>query len=146
MCEAMYNWPIPFLQQLATSHEVVIFDNPGVGNSTAKVANITIPYMADATLGLIKALSLSAPVVLGAWWSWVTGAWSPVALAQLPLPACPSSVWTYHCKAYRHAYLHPLLRLLDGRHDCGDRSGDQRQQPLTHCHVVLYCWWGSDLV
>ncbi|KIY99490.1 hypothetical protein MNEG_8473 [Monoraphidium neglectum] len=61
----MYNWPIPFLQQLATSHEVVIFDNPGVGNSTAKVANITIPYMADATLGLIKALSLSAPVVLG---------------------------------------------------------------------------------
>lgn len=63
----MYWWPTQFLHTLAQDREVVIFDNPGVGNSTMHPpgGRVTIPYMANTTMALVGALQLEQPDVLG---------------------------------------------------------------------------------
>lgn len=61
-----YDWPLEFLESLAETRKVIIFDNPRIGfsNDTSD-APLTIDYMANATLGLIEALQLSRPDILG---------------------------------------------------------------------------------
>jgi pimeloyl-ACP methyl ester carboxylesterase len=57
-----------FLQELWREREVIIFDNPGIGNSTLPedvgTAGLSIQRMADITLDFIQALGLSQPPVL----------------------------------------------------------------------------------
>ena len=61
-----YDWPIELLETLAEYRKVVIFDNPRIGLSTDSSDDpLTIPYMADATLGLIEAIGLDRPDILG---------------------------------------------------------------------------------
>lgn len=66
---SMDNWPPSFVDALAAHHEVVVFDNAGVGRTTAVrgTAQLTIPAMASQTSALISALRLHRPAVLG--WS-----------------------------------------------------------------------------
>ena len=52
---------------LAGPHEVVMFDNSGVGRTQQLPAPVSIDAMADQTSGLISALGLGRPDVLG--WS-----------------------------------------------------------------------------
>ncbi|KAL4547012.1 hypothetical protein Ndes2526B_g07805 [Nannochloris sp. 'desiccata'] len=61
-----YDWPLEFLESLAETRKVFIFDNPRIGlsNDTSDTP-LTINYMANATLGLIEALQLSRPDILG---------------------------------------------------------------------------------
>ncbi|KAF8055600.1 hypothetical protein HT031_006719 [Scenedesmus sp. PABB004] len=66
----MYMWPIPLLQRLAESREVVIFDNMRTGLSNdSSTAPLSIEAMASATVGLIAALNLTTPDI----WSWSLG-------------------------------------------------------------------------
>lgn len=61
-------WDPLLLDKLAESRQLILFDNRGVGLSTdTSENNTTIPQMADDTAGLIKALGLANPDVLG--WS-----------------------------------------------------------------------------
>ena len=61
-------WDPLFIEELAKTHQLIIFDNRGVGFSTDTKENKTsIPQMADDTAGLIKALGLKKPDILG--WS-----------------------------------------------------------------------------
>ena len=65
---AMSLWTVDLLTRLARHFRVTIFDNRGVGYSTENPAQpMTIPLMADDTAGLIRALGLVAPILLG--WS-----------------------------------------------------------------------------
>jgi len=65
---AMSLWTVDLLTKLAQHFRVTIFDNRGVGYSTENPAQpITIPLMADDTVGLIQALGLRSPTLLG--WS-----------------------------------------------------------------------------
>ncbi|WIA20281.1 hypothetical protein OEZ85_006114 [Tetradesmus obliquus] len=67
----MYMWPIPLLQRLADSREVVIFDNMRTGLSTDNSSTpLSIPLMANSTAALITKLGLSTPDI----WSWSVGA------------------------------------------------------------------------
>jgi len=73
---SMDNWPPSFIDALAGDHEVVVFDNSGVGETTA-VATPTISAMADQTSSFIDALHLNRPAVLG----WSMGGMIAQALA-----------------------------------------------------------------
>ena len=61
-------WDPPLLDAIAASgHRVVVFDNEGIGRSTPSKGDLTIARMADTTAGLIAALELGTPDVIG--WS-----------------------------------------------------------------------------
>lgn len=61
-------WDPMLVEALAKHHQLILFDNRGVGLSTdSKENNTTIPQMADDAAGLIQALGLKQPDVLG--WS-----------------------------------------------------------------------------
>jgi pimeloyl-ACP methyl ester carboxylesterase len=64
----MYWWSAPTLIALAHHREVIIFDNPGVGNSTfpPAVEQLTIPQLSDHVVDFARALNLqSKPDLLG---------------------------------------------------------------------------------
>ena len=65
---SMDGWDPAFLDTLAARrHRVVVFDNAGVGRSGAEPGTLTIRSMGDDTAGLVKALRLRRPDVVG--WS-----------------------------------------------------------------------------
>ncbi|MGQ4477164.1 alpha/beta fold hydrolase [Streptomyces sp. SAS_276] len=64
----MSDWTVDLLSRLGRHYHVTIFDNRGVGYTTDDTSvPDTIPLMADDTVGLIKALGLRHPALLG--WS-----------------------------------------------------------------------------
>lgn len=76
---SMDDWPPSFVDALAAHHEVVVFDNAGVGRTSAVSApgSLSIPAMASQTSALISALGLGRPAVLG----WSMGGMIAQALA-----------------------------------------------------------------
>jgi pimeloyl-ACP methyl ester carboxylesterase len=75
---AMTAWPIAFLQAFAATNQVTIIDNQGVGRSTDDPTRpMTIRGMADNTAGLIQAIGLDHPVIVG----WSMGGAIALALA-----------------------------------------------------------------
>lgn len=72
-------WDRRFVDALAQQHQVVLFDNAGVGRTQNLPAPLTIDAMADQTSALIAALNLARPDVLG----WSMGSMIAQALAVL---------------------------------------------------------------
>ena len=61
-------WDPVMVEELAKTHQLILFDNRGVGLSTdTKENNTTIPQMADDAAALIKALGFEKANILG--WS-----------------------------------------------------------------------------
>jgi pimeloyl-ACP methyl ester carboxylesterase len=75
----MEGWDRRFVDALARHHQVVIFDNAGVGRTQAPRGPLTIDAMAGQTSALITALGLGRPDVLG----WSMGSMVAQALAVL---------------------------------------------------------------
>jgi pimeloyl-ACP methyl ester carboxylesterase len=75
----MDGWPPSMVDALAAHHEVVVFDNAGVGQTSAVAASasLSITAMTSQTSALISALGLRRPAVLG----WSTGGMIAQALA-----------------------------------------------------------------
>ena len=62
---SMSLWDPVMIETLAKQHQLILFDNRGVGLSTdTKENNTTIPQMADDAAGLIKALGLKKANIL----------------------------------------------------------------------------------
>ena len=74
---SMDDWTPAFVDALAAHHTVVVFDNAGVGLTSALPSPLTVPAMADQTSALISALRLHRPTVLG----WSLGGMVAQALA-----------------------------------------------------------------
>ena len=76
---SMDEWPPSFVDALAAHHEVVVFDNAGVGRTSAvsAPAALSVTAMAGQTSALIAALRLRRPAVLG----WSLGGMVAQALA-----------------------------------------------------------------
>jgi pimeloyl-ACP methyl ester carboxylesterase len=76
---SMDDWPPSFIDALAAHHTVVVFDNAGVGRTSAVSApgSLGITAMASQTSALISALRLRRPAVLG----WSMGGMIAQALA-----------------------------------------------------------------
>jgi pimeloyl-ACP methyl ester carboxylesterase len=71
-------WDPALLSDLSHSYRVTIFDLPGIGYSGTDAAAPTVDRYGDVTAGLIDALGLVHPVVLG----WGMGGEVALALAQ----------------------------------------------------------------
>ena len=76
---SMDGWPPSVVDALAAHHEVVVFDNAGVGRTSAVAApgSLSITAMTSQTSALISALALRRPAVLG----WSMGGMIAQALA-----------------------------------------------------------------
>lgn len=74
---SMDAWAPAFVDLLAAHHTVVVFDNAGVGRTSAVPSALTVPAMADQTSALISSLRLHRPAVLG----WSMGGMIAQALA-----------------------------------------------------------------
>jgi pimeloyl-ACP methyl ester carboxylesterase len=73
-------WDPHLLRELSSDHTVIIFDNRGVGNTTAGVKTFSIKQFANDTSGLLDALNIKKPVdVLG----WSMGSFIAQELAIL---------------------------------------------------------------
>src|SRR5437764_2954676 len=59
------HWTEPFLDALRPEFEVVVYDHRGVGASTRLEGPLTIAQLAEDAAGLIAALELDSPHVLG---------------------------------------------------------------------------------
>ncbi|MCA6112685.1 alpha/beta fold hydrolase [Bradyrhizobium cenepequi] len=64
---ALSEWSAYFLTELAKKHEVIVFDNRGIGRSASDIASYRVDDLARDTLALIKALNFDSVSVLG--WS-----------------------------------------------------------------------------
>lgn len=60
-------WDPLFLDNLSTKYKVIIFDNRGMGNTTAPPGNFSIPQFANDTAGLMAALGIEKAHIMG--WS-----------------------------------------------------------------------------
>jgi pimeloyl-ACP methyl ester carboxylesterase len=60
-------WPAGVLSNLSSKHRVIVFDNRGMGNTTASDKPFSIELFADDAAGLMDALNISRADVLG--WS-----------------------------------------------------------------------------
>ncbi|MHB8219787.1 MAG: alpha/beta fold hydrolase [Acidimicrobiales bacterium] len=76
---SMDQWQPAFVDALATTHRVVIFDNAGIGQTSTPPGVLSMSSMADQTAALITALHLGRPAVLG----WSMGGMIAQALAVL---------------------------------------------------------------
>jgi pimeloyl-ACP methyl ester carboxylesterase len=76
---SMDQWEPRFVDALGRAHRVVIFDNAGIGRTTALPAPLTITAMADQTAAFIETLHLGRTDVLG----WSMGGLIAQALAVL---------------------------------------------------------------
>jgi hypothetical protein len=98
---SMDGWPPVFVDALAAHHKVVVFDNAGVGRTTAVSAPalLSVTAMASQTSALISTLGLRRPAVLG----WSMGGMIAQALAVSHPAQVSGSSW-------------PLPRQGPGRH------------------------------
>jgi pimeloyl-ACP methyl ester carboxylesterase len=58
-------WPTSFLNELALTHKVIMFDNRGVGNTTIGTQPFTVQQFANDTAKLLDALKIQRADVLG---------------------------------------------------------------------------------
>ena len=64
--QTMDMWDPIVLDKLSSNHTIIIFDNRGIGNTTAGIKAPSIPQFANDAAGLIDALGISKPAdVLG---------------------------------------------------------------------------------
>ena len=62
---SMNNWPATLISNLSKDYTVYIFDNRGIGNTTLGNKNFTIHQFAQDTIGLMDALHINKPDVMG---------------------------------------------------------------------------------
>jgi len=94
-------WPPEVLQELAAHHKLIIFDNRGMGKTTASDKEFTIELFADDTAGLLDALNLERAHVLG----WSMG--------------------TYIAQELALRHTHKVNRLILYAADCGGQEAIQ---------------------
>jgi pimeloyl-ACP methyl ester carboxylesterase len=58
-------WPSSLLLELSSNHTVIIFDNRGVGNTTAGTKPFSIQQFANDAAGLLDALKIQKADILG---------------------------------------------------------------------------------
>lgn len=58
-------WPSSFLNEMALTHKVIIFDNRGVGNTTIGIQPFTVQQFADDTAKFLDALKIHKADILG---------------------------------------------------------------------------------
>jgi pimeloyl-ACP methyl ester carboxylesterase len=76
---SMDDWAPSFVDALAARHTVIVFDNAGIGATTALPSPLSIPAMAGQASALISALRLGRTAVVG----WSMGGMIAQALAVL---------------------------------------------------------------
>jgi pimeloyl-ACP methyl ester carboxylesterase len=62
---SMNNWNATLINNLSKNHNVIMFDNRGIGNTTNGTKPFTIHQFAQDTIGLMSALNISKTDIMG---------------------------------------------------------------------------------
>lgn len=125
-------WETGLLRQLAGRFKVIIFDNRGMGNTSAGTRDFSIEQFADDTSGLMDALQISRAHVLG----WSMGSMVAQELA-LRHPAKVDKLILY--AAYSDPMMFPAAPDVIKR--LADTSGTAQERGMRYISVLFPSSW-----
>ncbi|MDD4732216.1 MAG: alpha/beta hydrolase [Desulfovibrio sp.] len=105
-------WPEEFLEALASERRVIVFDNRGMGDSTADYTPLSIKLMAEDTAQLLRGLDVEQAAVLG----WSMGGCIAQELT-LDHPELVSKLVLYATDVENPAIMQSLKRITGSRTD-----------------------------
>ncbi|MBA7481741.1 putative non-heme bromoperoxidase BpoC [subsurface metagenome] len=113
-------WAPEVLKELASKYQVIIFDNRGMGKTTASDKEFTIELFADDTRGLLDALGIERAHVLG----WSLGTYIAQELA-LRYPGRVEKLILYAGDCGGKEAIYPGPEIMDA---LGDTSASSRER------------------
>lgn len=125
-------WESGLIRQLAARFKVIIFDNRGMGNTTAGTREFSIEQFADDTSGLMDALGISQAHVLG----WSMGSLIAQELA-LRHPSKVNKLILYAA----HSDSHMFPPAPDVIQRLTDPSGTPQERGMRYIGVLFPASW-----
>ncbi len=119
-------WAIDVLKELASQYKVIIFDNRGMGKTTASDKEFTIELFADDTRSLLDALGIERAHVLG----WSLGTYIAQELA-LRHPDWVEKVILYAGDCGGKEAIYPSSEILDLLRDTSAPTQERGKKLLT---------------
>ncbi len=119
-------WAIDVLKELASQYKVIIFDNRGMGKTTASDKEFTIELFADDTRGLLDALGIERAHVLG----WSLGTYIAQELT-LRYPDRVEKLILYAGDCGGKEAIYPSPEILDLLHDASAPTQERGEKLLA---------------
>lgn len=119
-------WAVDVLKELASQYKVIIFDNRGMGKTTASDKEFTIELFADDTRGLLDALGIERTHVLG----WSLGTYIAQELT-LRHPDRVEKLILYAGDCGGKEAIYPSPEILDLLHDTSAPTQERGEKLLT---------------
>ncbi len=128
-------WDPLFLDNLSSKYKVIIFDNRGMGNTTAPPGNFSIAQFANDTAGLMAALGIEKAHVLG----WSMGSFVAQELA-IRYPERVNKIILYAGDCGGKEAVMPSSQVLE---DLADTSGSPEERGMRLLNLLFPKDWLS---
>ncbi|HUS76759.1 MAG TPA: alpha/beta hydrolase [Methanothrix sp.] len=128
-------WDPRFLDNLSSNYRVIIFDNRGIGNTTAPPGNFSIAQFANDTVGLMAALGIEKAHILG----WSMGSFVAQELA-IRYPERVDKVILYAADCGGKEAVMPSPQVLK---DLSDTSGTPEEIGMRQFNLLFPKDWLS---
>ncbi|MBN1939211.1 MAG: alpha/beta hydrolase [Candidatus Aminicenantes bacterium] len=125
-------WEPGLIRSLSASHQVILFDNRGMGNSEAGQRPFSIEQFADDTAGLVEALGLGKVHLLG--WSMGALIAEEVALRH-PQKVDKLILYASQCRADLYPPAPEIIQKMT------DTSGTPEEQGMRFISVLFPADW-----
>ncbi len=129
-------WDPLFLDNLSSKYRVIIFDNRGMGNTSAPSGNFSIAQFANNTVGLLTALDIEKSHVLG----WSMGSFVAQELAILH-PEKVDKIILYAGDCGGREAVMPSPQVLK---DLSNTSGSQEERGMRQFNLLFPKEWLSE--
>jgi len=128
-------WDPHFLENLSSKYRVILFDNRGMGNTTAPPGNFSIAQFANDTAGLMTALGIEKAHVLG--WSMGSFVASELALRH---PEKVNKIILYAADCGGKEAVAPSPKVLE---DLANSSGSPEERGMRLFNLLFPKDWLS---
>lgn len=128
-------WDPLFLDNLSTKYKVIIFDNRGMGNTTAPPGNFSIAQFANDTAGLMAALGIEKAHIMG----WSMGSFVAQELA-IRYPENVDKIILYAGDCGGNETVMPSPQVLK---DLANTSGSQEERGMRLFNLLFPKDWLS---